>query len=91
MPERGRRHIQFGCYDGRSALIRIHPALDSATVPEFVVRFIIFHEMLHADMQPETDADGRRYFHTPEFRRREKQHPDFEAVKQWEEEFLKTF
>jgi hypothetical protein len=91
LPTRGRRHIQFGCYDGKLGIVRIHPALDSADVPEYFVRFIIFHEMLHAELEPLTDADGRRYFHTAEFRKRERSHPDYERVKAWEKEFLKTF
>ena len=42
-----RRHIIFGSYDRPHALVRIHPALDSADVPEFFVKFVIYHEMLH--------------------------------------------
>ena len=84
-----RRHIVFGSFEHRSRVIRIHPVLDSADVPEFFVRFVIFHEMLHAVLDPEHDADGRRYVHTPEFRRLERQHPDYHRAMQWEAEFMR--
>lgn len=84
-----RRHIVFGSFEHRSRVIRIHPVLDSADVPEFFVRFVIFHEMLHAMLDPEHDADGRRYVHTPEFRRRERQHPDYHRAREWENAFMR--
>ena len=86
-----RRHIAFGSFDHRMRIIRINPELDSEKVPEFFVRFVIYHEMLHADLEPEKDADGRRRLHTPEFRRREKTHPDYERAMQWEKEFVKEW
>lgn len=85
-----RRHITFGTYDHHQKLIRIHPALDQPGVPEFFMRFLIFHEMLHALIDPEHDGDGRRYVHTPKFRHIESQHPDYERAKQWEEEFMRN-
>lgn len=91
IPHRGRRHIQFGCYDGKLQVIRIHPALDRAEVPEFFVRFVIFHEMLHAELEPRASADGRRCIHSAEFRRRERAHPDYAAASAWEKEFIRTF
>jgi hypothetical protein len=85
-----RRHIIFGSFDHRSNLIRIHPLLDSEGVPEFFVCFVIFHEMLHAFLDPQHDADEPRRFHTPEFRRREKLHPDFKRSAAFEQEFFRN-
>lgn len=86
-----RRHIAFGSFDHKMRVIRINPQLDCETVPELFVRFVIYHEMLHADLEPEKDGDGRRRVHTPEFRRREKTHPDYERAMQWEKEFVKKW
>ncbi|MGI8905476.1 MAG: hypothetical protein ACR2IE_03180 [Candidatus Sumerlaeaceae bacterium] len=83
-----RRHIVFGSYDSRTRLIRIHPALDDANVPEFFVRFVVFHEMLHAVLDPTCADNGRRCVHTPAFRTREKQHPDYARAMKWEREFM---
>ncbi len=84
-----RRHIVFGSYDHKTRVIRIHPALDTADTPEFFIRFVIFHEMLHAVLEPEHDADGRRTLHSADFRRRERQHPDYERSMAWEREFMR--
>jgi hypothetical protein len=88
-PRRGRRrHIIFGSYDSRTRLLRIHPALDDPKVPEYFVRFVIYHEMLHAVLDVKCDENGRRCVHSREFRSREKQHPDYDRAMKWEREFM---
>lgn len=88
-PARGRRrHIIFGSYDRRNALIRIHPALDSEDVPEFFVKFVIYHEMLHHVLDPRPQPGGRRCVHTPQFRDRERRHPDYRRALEWEAKFM---
>lgn len=83
-----RRHIIFGSYEKRNALIRIHPALDSKDVPEFFVKFVIYHEMLHHVLDPLPQPGGRRCVHTPQFRDRERRHPDFKRCLEWERLFM---
>lgn len=83
-----RRHIIFGSYEKRHALIRIHPALDSADVPEFFVKFVIHHEMLHHVLDPLPQPGGRRCIHTPEFKNKERRHPDFKRAMEWERLFM---
>ncbi|MBX7246027.1 MAG: SprT-like domain-containing protein [Candidatus Sumerlaeaceae bacterium] len=83
-----RRHMIFGSYSHSTHLIRIHPALDDPSVPEWFVKFVLYHEMLHAVIDPEHDADGRRYVHTREFRNREREHPDYARAKVWEKAFM---
>jgi hypothetical protein len=85
---RSRRHIIFGSYDARHKLIRIHPALDHAAVPEFFLKFVIYHEMLHAVLDPRPQPGGRRCVHTPQFRERERRHPDYLRAMKWETEFM---
>lgn len=85
---RSRRHIIFGSYDRRNALVRIHPALDSADVPEFFVKFVIFHEMLHHILDPRPQPGGRRCIHTAQFRERERRHPDYKQALEWEGKFM---
>ena len=84
-----RRHIIFGSYDSRTRLVRIHPALDDPKVPEYFVRFVIYHEMLHAVMDITCGPTGRRCVHTAEYRQREKIYPDYEKAMAWEREFMK--
>jgi hypothetical protein len=84
-----RRSIHYGTYNYQTSTITIHPALDSPEVPEYFVRFVIFHELIHAVLpRPET-LNGRRRIHDEEFRVRERIHPDFEASTRFSREFLR--
>lgn len=56
--------------------------LDARDVPDYVVGFVVFHEMLHAALEPDL-GDGRRRFHTDEFKDRERSHPDHVAAESW--------
>ncbi len=82
-PRRRRRSIKMGTYFHDARVIRVHPGLDRAEVPDYFVRFIVFHEMLHQAVPPET-VGGKRVSHTPEFRRRERAYPDFGRALAWE-------
>ncbi len=41
------RRITFGCYDIKKNEIRIHPIFKTAAFPDFVLDFVIYHELLH--------------------------------------------
>jgi predicted metal-dependent hydrolase len=83
--KRRRRSIRFGSYSHELKLIRIHPFLDQDFVPEFFVRYIVFHEMLHAHLGISESETGRRQMHTPEFRKLEKAYPDYERAVAWQD------
>ncbi|MBU8899851.1 hypothetical protein KRR26_29995 [Corallococcus sp. M34] len=92
---RKRRSIYLGGYDARLREIRIHPALDRPHVPAYVVDFLVFHAMLHADLAaPDTDApseSGRcAAEHSPEFHAREAAFPLRDAAGRWLAENLQT-
>lgn len=81
----GRRRsssLQLGSYSYEDRLIRVHRVLDDPGVPRHVVEAVVHHELLHADMPPEI-RNGRRCFHTPEFRRRERQFRQLEKANAW--------
>lgn len=89
-PQRGkRRSIRLGTYTQDHDLIRIHPALDQAVVPRFFVEFVVFHELLHA-VVPARRAGSRIDYHPPEFRRRERAHPDYARAVRWERENIEV-
>lgn len=87
---RGSRTIRFGSYDFDRKLIRMHPALDKAWVPDYFVEFIVYHELLHA-LFPPRQAESRRVVHTPEFRQMEQRFPRYEEAMRWERENLSRF
>ncbi|MDK9700100.1 MAG: hypothetical protein OEM52_08145 [bacterium] len=81
-----RKHAKsrnLGSYSAAYHRIAIHPLLDDPKIPEFVVKFVIFHELLHALQSPSI-----RIYHDNEFREAERSHPDYERVKQWEKEYF---
>ena len=77
-----RRRI-LGSYNSRTDTIRINPVLDRKNVPQYYLEFIIYHEMLHADMGV-GKKNGRREVHSREFRRREQMFRHFEKALLWE-------
>ena len=90
---RSRRSLRLGSYDPLPRVVRVHPVLDQPLVPEWFVRFILFHELLHAEL----DAPGlarapgsRRRHHGPEFRRRERAHPDCARALEWERRHVRA-
>ena len=80
--------LRLGSYRDTPPRITIHPVLDHATVPEFMVQFVLFHEMLHAAIPPTRSPGGRRVLHGPDFRARERAHPDYERASRWEHDNL---
>ena len=79
--------IRLGSYSYEDRLIRIHRVLDDPKVPCWVVESVVHHELLHAALPPVVKG-GRRYFHTPEFRRRERLFEHLEKAERWIEEHL---
>lgn len=73
----------LGSYSYRSNIIRINPVLDSKTVPMYYMEFIVYHEMLHADIGLKK-KNGRRIVHAGEFRKREKDFRDYKRAVEWE-------
>ena len=61
---------RLGHHDAAHDTIVISKSLDDKKVPRFVVEFVVFHEMLHI-LHPAKIQNGRRYHHTPVFRRDE--------------------
>jgi SprT-like family protein len=77
---------QLGCYDPALDQIVMNRQLDRESVPEFVVAYVLYHEMLH-QKYPVRFARCRRESHSREFRREEKKFADYARAMK----FLKRF
>lgn len=77
------RSIRLGSFSPEDRLIRIHPHLDQAFVPDYFVRYVVFHEMLHAALGFECTAGGRRRVHTRAFNGRERGYREFGRAMAW--------
>lgn len=82
-PRSAVRKRTVGSFSERSNLIRINPVLDRKNVPNYYVAFIVYHEMLHADMGIAMRGT-RRSVHPREFRRREMLFQEYERAMAWE-------
>ncbi|MDA0577948.1 MAG: hypothetical protein O3B24_07610 [Verrucomicrobia bacterium] len=75
----GGRSIRYGSWDATTRTVRVHPLLDDVRVPAAFVRYIVFHEMLHAVVPGE--RRGTRLLHHPRaFRVLEKQFPELDKM-----------
>lgn len=72
----------LGHHDATHDTIVVSRSLDSPDVPRYVVEYIVFHEMLHI-YHPTVHHNGRRYNHTPAFRRDEEKFAYFEEAEKW--------
>ena len=73
---RARRALLLGSYQPACDVVRVHPVLDHGSVPAWFVRYVLFHEILHAALPHE--------HHGPGFRDRERAYPDYKAALRWQ-------
>jgi len=85
---RTRGRLNLGSFSPRTGIVRIHPVLDQEAVPSWLVRYVLFHELLHAALPSERDASGRIRHHGPIFRRREREYSDYGRALEWERKYL---
>jgi hypothetical protein len=78
----------LGHHDSAHETVIVSKSLDDRKVPEFVVEYVVFHEMLHI-FHPTEHRNGRRFNHTPAFRRNERKFLYFEAAEDWIERNVK--
>lgn len=74
----------WGACQEDERFIKVNMFLDDPEVPEWVLRYIVYHEMLHLffpDYAKRGDPD-----HPPRFRTIEKRHPDYQRFLAWDAE-----
>lgn len=76
---------RLGHHDSTHATLVISKSLDDKKVPAHVVEYVVYHEMLHIK-HPTIHRNGRRYNHTPAFRRDEEKFAQFEKADAWIEQ-----
>jgi SprT-like family len=77
--------LMLGHYDPSHNAIILSKLLDNTKIPQVVVEYVLFHEMLHL-RYPVEHRGARRCVHTREFKDAEKQFGELKAAK----EILKT-
>ena len=80
---RCRSRVTFGLYHDPLRLIKVNRFLDSPSFPDYLVAYVIYHEMLHHVCPPYFDANGQHYIHTKEFKNREELFHHFDLAQEW--------
>ena len=75
----------LGHHDAVHKAIVISCSLDRRNVPDYVVEYVVYHEMLHIK-HPTLVVNGKRRYHTSAFRAEEKQFMDYTAAVNWLEQ-----
>lgn len=78
-----RSKVNLGLYQDTLRLIKINSILDSREVPRVVLKFVVYHEMLHAVSPPYVDEQGTNRIHSKEFKLLERRFKQYEEAKQW--------
>jgi hypothetical protein len=73
---------QLGYHDDHLNLVVISRWLDRKRVPQYIVDFIMYHELLHTFV-PVEYKNGKRIVHTKEFRDREKHYHYYQKAQKW--------
>jgi predicted metal-dependent hydrolase len=79
----------LGHYDPSHNVIVLTALLDSKRAPELIVKFIMFHEMLHLKF-PTQHNGSRRCVHTREFKEAEREFEDYAEAKRELKRFLEA-
>lgn len=80
---------RLGHYDPIHNTITISPVLDSLTVPQYVLAYLLYHEMLHSLFSYTPLSRGQRY-HTGEFSSAERAFPHYADAKRFLDHFCRT-
>ncbi|MCP4605211.1 MAG: hypothetical protein GY847_32625 [Proteobacteria bacterium] len=75
------RALAMYSFDDRT--IKVSPILDSKDVPDYVLDWIVYHEMLH-HVLPVEKSGGKRQYHTQKFKVLERAFIRYEDAKSWE-------
>ncbi len=75
--------LVLGQYQRLLHLIRIHRVMDREDVPQQVLEYVIYHEMVHHLHLPKIGEGGKNLVHHEEFKKREKAFVGYEEVQDW--------
>lgn len=73
---------QFGCYDPGPNQILLNRRMDVPGVPQFVVEYVLYHEMLHVK-HPTRRSGCSLISHSPQFRAEEKRFDHFDPARKF--------
>jgi predicted metal-dependent hydrolase len=79
---KNKSYSRLGFYDKERDLLVISKIFDSPKVPQQVIEFLVYHEMLHI-LFPVKTKNGRRRIHSKELKKTEQKFPEYDKINQW--------
>lgn len=89
--QRNRSRVTFGLYHDPLKLIKVNKILDSPAYPDYLVSYVVYHEMVHHVCPAYFDENGQHRIHSKEFKEREAEFRYFDLAKNWIKENQTTF
>ena len=81
--QRSKTRFTFGLYHEPVRLIKINKVLDSPSFPDYLISYVIYHEMLHHVCPSYIDVNGNSVIHTGDFKEKEAHFKYFDLAQQW--------
>lgn len=81
--QKNRSRVTFGLYHDPLKLIKINRFLDSPAFPDYLVQFVVYHEMLHYVCPSYYDSKGVHRIHSKEFKARETLFKHYDLAQNW--------
>ena len=76
-----KRCIRLGSYNVRTNTITINPDLQNNKIPGYIVRYVLYHEMVHAWFHKTNHKD--KLYHSKNFKSFEKSFPEYAKASKW--------
>ncbi|MBF0196267.1 MAG: hypothetical protein HQL32_01085 [Planctomycetes bacterium] len=82
-----RKTIRLASFWPERMEIRLHPFLKDPRIPEYYLKYLLFHELCHAHLMSQGET-SESHHHNDEFYRLEKRFESYQKATLWEEEHL---
>ncbi len=80
--------VMLGSYHHGTKLITISRKLDRFRIPAYFIKYVIYHEMIHAYLGARKNKNGRRIIHCAEFKKIEREFHDYDKAINFENRFF---
>jgi hypothetical protein len=81
--QRPRSNVTFGLYHDSLRLIKINRLLDSPSFPDYLVAYVVFHEMVHHVCPAYVGKNGYQHIHSKEFKAEEARYRHIVLAERW--------
>jgi hypothetical protein len=81
--QKNKTRVTFGLYHEPLRLIKIHRLMDTPSIPYYVIKYVIYHEMLHHVCPAYVDERGLHHVHPAAFKKEEVKFRHYDLAQTW--------